>query len=557
MSFTSFVQKAAVLFLVSLSFLCASQALAESIEQFSVKAYLQPDRRLDIEEAITYDFGNDDIHHGIIRTIPNIYGRSWFDYGLDLQVDDVLLDGYPVQYTESMKGNALNIKIGSGNISVDGVHTYTIKYHTSRAINEFPDHQELYWNVTGDEWTVPIRKADFSFQGPITNQLKCYTGVYGSTAQDCSISFVSSTERVSARTFLGLDESEGLTVVLGFPKGSIAEEPWLTKLFYLLKENLILLLPFAGVLVMLVIWFIWGRDPKGRGVIIPEYAPPAGTTPALMEILVRQTAYSSVFVSTLLDLARRGWIKFSFDGNVMFPKVFARRLIPEPKDTRRPYEELLMKAFFGTNFEVNLMTPPTKTRWAELEEVKNLLLGEAIALGWFRRNPVHVRNTWMIIGGIIFGLAIFTSNVWLFSLAIPIILFGWYMPRVTRKGALALEHVLGFKHFLKVTEEQRLAFSDAPARRPEQFAEFLPAAVSLGVEREWIKQFASLNVPPPSYFEASHGSWNSLLFVQGLSRATHTMSISPNKSGGAGGGSSGFSGGSSGGGFGGGGGSSW
>lgn len=559
MSFASFVRRGMMLSLIALSFLCAAQVSAESVERFSVVADLQPDRQLNIEETITYDFGTESGHHGITRFIKDVYKRSWFEYGLGLTVEEVLVDGQSAPYTQTSDGDALYLRIGSADKEITGVHTYVIRYHTPRAINEFSEHQELYWNVTGNEWEVPIRKADFLFHGPTVTRLDCFTGAYGSTAQDCSIRYTTSTNSVESRSLLPLDVGEGLTVVLAFPKGSVATESWYTTLLFFLKENPTVFIPLVVAVLMFGIWFLWGRDPKGRGVIIPEYGPPAGASPALMHVLIHQAAHSTVLICLLLDLARRGWVKFSFEGEPgsKSAKVYLRRLIPEPKEARQPYEEALLKALFADGFEINLNTPPTGERWKELEGVKAALLKDVVVRGWFRKNPARVRNAWVTLSLVMVAVGYFTGTIWLFLTAVPVALFSRFMPRVTREGALVQEHVMGFKRFLQVTEEQRLAFTDAPARRPEQFAEFLPAAVALGVEKEWVKQFDSLHVPPPSYFDTSGTNWNSLFFLQSLSHSSHMMAIAPNSGSGAGGGSSGFSGGSSGGGFGGGGGGSW
>jgi hypothetical protein len=78
------------------------------------------------------------------------------------------------------------------------------------------------------------------------------------------------------------------------------------------------------------------------------------------------------------------------------------------------------------------------------------------------------------------------------------------------------------------------------------------------VEEKWAKQFAGIDMRPPSYYDGHVSGWNALQYAQ-LSHSLHDSSVSgmyrAPSSGGSGG--SGFSGGGSGGGFGGGGGGSW
>jgi uncharacterized membrane protein len=133
--------------------------------------------------------------------------------------------------------------------------------------------------------------------------------------------------------------------------------------------------------------------------------------------------------------------------------------------------------------------------------------------------------------------------------------FGWFMPRKTPLGAVVKEEIQGFKLFLSVTEEERLKFHNAPAKKPELFEKYLPYAMVLGVEKEWAKQFEGIFTEPPSWYEGNWTTFSLVNFTSNLSSFSSTASSSMMSTPSSGGG--GFSGGSSGGGFGGGGGSSW
>ena len=183
----------------------------------------------------------------------------------------------------------------------------------------------------------------------------------------------------------------------------------------------------------------------------------------------------------------------------------------------------------------------------------------------FGKNPAIIRSAWVGFGffslffsiymiaffGFLSALAVFTS-------ALIVIVFGWFMPRVTRTGAIVREEIEGFKLFLSVTEKDRIKFHNAPETKPEQFERFLPAAVAFGVEDQWAKHFENLMVEPPSYFSGNTAGWNSMNIAHAASafntQASSSAFRAPSSSGSGG---SGFSGGGSGGGGGGGGGGSW
>jgi len=143
---------------------------------------------------------------------------------------------------------------------------------------------------------------------------------------------------------------------------------------------------------------------------------------------------------------------------------------------------------------------------------------------------------------------------------IIIALFGMQMSKKTKLGAETKDYILGFKLFLSVTEKDRLDFHNAPEKNPEQFMEFLPYAIALGVENKWAKQFENIYITQPSWYQGNMaGAFVASSFVSHMtdfSKSVNTGMAYVSKSaasGGFGGGGGGFSGG----GFGGGGGGSW
>ena len=133
------------------------------------------------------------------------------------------------------------------------------------------------------------------------------------------------------------------------------------------------------------------------------------------------------------------------------------------------------------------------------------------------------------------------------------------MPKKTRQGVLAKEHILGLKQYLTVAEKDRIKFHNAPEKNPEHFEKLLPYAMVLGVERDWAKQFEGIyNKQPDCYNDSSGVPFSALVLSNSLdSFQTKANSALASRPSSASSGGSGFSGGVSGGGFGGGGGGSW
>jgi hypothetical protein len=555
---------ALVLALVTLLPVAASAQTEESIASFEVSAQLQADRTLTVTEQIVYDLGSTQ-HHGIYRDIPVVYDRNGGSYRLRVTVDDVQMDGYGVRHKESKEGDNLRIRIGDPDEYVTGKRTYVITYHTDRAVNFFDGAGELYWNVTGNGWEVPIEAASFVLTGPelpasSTLRTACFTGVYGSTVSNCEMA--TEGNRAGFLTTQSLGPEEGLTVVIGFPAGVITQPPWYQTLLDIIKDNGILALPLVVLAVMYWLWSTRGRDPKGRGTVIPQYEPPRGLGPAQMIGLKEQDVPQRAVTATILDLARRGYLKIDFGEGKKYTFIKSR----EADGRLTPAELAIFEGLFKEGESVEL-ADLKGTFYKAIKPFKDDTLGSLKEKGFFEAHPGTVRGGYIgfafalggfaiwIIGPVVGGLAIAALVI----SALIIAGFGWFMPRVTEEGAVVLEEVEGFKWFLSVTEKDRLKFHNAPQVKPAQFHQFLPAAVAFGVEDQWAEQFKGLDVPPPDYASGTVlNNWAAMNFAHGIGRmnsaAAATAFAAPSSSGSGG---SGFSGGGSGGGFGGGGGGSW
>ena len=76
------------------------------------------------------------------------------------KIESVMQDGTPAQYKIQMLENGKRILIGDPHKTLSfGVHVYDIVYTTNRQLGFFETHDELYWNVTGNGWRLPIDHA--------------------------------------------------------------------------------------------------------------------------------------------------------------------------------------------------------------------------------------------------------------------------------------------------------------------------------------------------------------------------------------------------------------
>lgn len=542
---------------------------AESIQSFRVDAVLDSDRRLNVSETIKYDFG-DARRRGIFRFIPERYSRNGANFDLHFEIGPSLQDGKPAVQQVTREGEFRKIRIGEEEVFITGSHIYTFSYATNRAINDFPEEKEreLYWNVTGNGWPVSIENASFSITLPaVPTKTICFTGPYGSTETDCRMETNGSRVTVTAARALG--PGEGLTVAIRLPEASMRDISSGEFLQRFIQDNMWVFTPLIVFMIMFGIWWNHGREPKGRGTIIAEYEEPDTMPPGLQIALLDQHVPSKAISATLLDLARRGYAKVRFDGDPSAGGWFKPKAkmyyekVKEPIGLA-PFERTIFDAVFSDGDSVDL-SERHESFWQGLQKARKQMFEDLKSQGLFGMDPNVTRALWAILAVACVVVSFFLIPVFgeLFIISGVLsggimMLFGWQMPRTTRAGAIMVERILGFRKFLSVTEKARLEFTDAPEKKPEEFARFLPAAVAFGVEEKWAEQFASIQLPKPSYIEGAAGNWSAVNYAHAMesfhSASASSMYTAPSS---AGSGGSGFSGGGSGGGFGGGGGGSW
>ncbi|MDP2933644.1 MAG: DUF2207 domain-containing protein [bacterium] len=569
-------------------------ARAEKISNFNVEITVNSDASILVREAIIYDFENAS-RHGIYRDIPVKYKARGGNY--NLRLDNVSVtdeSGLPYAFTVSGAGSDERVKIGDADRLVTGVKTYVLSYRVRRALNYFSDHDELYWNATGNGWSVPIDKASATVFLPISvpadkAQAGCFAGSLGSQEACAAKDFdLDSVKNVRSVVFSqgALGANQGLTVVVGFPKGLVSAPTAWQNFLDILRDNWVLALPLLVFCLMYYLWHTRGRDPAGRGVVVAQYESPDNLTAAEVGTIVDNKAQNRDVSAAIVELAVKGYIKIKKDkrqGLLLESDDWQLQRLKMEDDSLNYFEKELMKRLFSfdealvVDAAVAAPLPVERTIslyslkdkfFQDLQEVKKQIYQSVVLKGYYSKNPDMVIKAYVGAGGVIifasfWAAALFGVYVMLATMAsgLIVILFGLIMPARTKKGADVRDDILGLQEYLSVAEKERIKFHNAPEKTPERFEKLLPLAMVLGVENQWAKQFEGIyNQSPAWYQDASGARFNSLLFVGSLNHFTGAANANlasvPHQS--AGGGGSGFGGGGfSGGGFGGGGGGSW
>jgi hypothetical protein len=568
-------RRTAGLALLAVALAAAAPASARQlkIEKFSAEIFVQPDSTLDVTETIDVNFIG--VWHGLYRTIPIEYVTpQGFNYSLFVKFKGATdAADQPLKVESSRQGHYLKWKIYIDD-ATDAERTIHLHYQVRNGLKFFEDHDELYWNVTGDEWDVPVGNASAQIflppgvTGIRTNE---FTGSYGSRAQNAAVKASENTVEVSMLRPLSF--REGLTVVVGWDKGFVKEPGSSDLIDQFLASNWPIFFPIPVFLFMFWLWYTRGRDPR-VGPIAVQYAPPEGMSPAEAGTLVDETAAMRDITATIVDLAVRGYIVIEEKDKpgmmgFVHNKDYVFHLKKGAKEWAglKSHELVLLAGIFSNGVLPDVdLSSLQNVFYKNLPNIKDSIFDELMERGYFQHRPDYVCSAF-VGGGIAMGaLFFFMGNALSQKMGmapapffIAAILsggiiagFGWFMRAHTANGVKALAGVLGFEDFLTHVEADHL---DRISQTPETFEKFLPYAMALGVEKKWVGAFQNIYTQPPSWYQGGYynGGFYPVMFISSLdnmtARAGSVMASAPRSSG-----RSGFGGGSSGGGFGGGGG---
>lgn len=538
---------------------------------------------VEVTERIRVRF--DGSFNGVFRLIPVEYrGTGGFNLTLRLDVTGVEDGtGSPLRYELSRERHYRKIKVWVPNAR-DAVRTVVIRYRAENAILHFDEDDlewdELYWNVSGDEWPVAIDASSARIQLPsaVTGlRARAFTGEYGSDESTADVTIREAERTVDIRARRGLGIHEGLTIVVAWDAKAggeyVVHRPGrIERAIDFLRSNWPLVVPLFVFFLMHRIWSKVGKDPDRRP-IAAKYEPPEGMTPFEAGVLVDNRPDMRDVTSTLVDLAVRGWLVIEqFEDEKLFGLVKDRDYAFE---LQRPlsaagelklHERMLLQAMFGGGSDTRILASELENSfYKDLPGIKSALFDQLVDDGFYRSRPDRVQGAWIGGGlagaGVLAVLGVMLASNWGMSqltvivaavlCAAIVIGFGILMPARTIKGARAQEEVLGFEEFLDRVETDRFK---RMITGPEMFEKYLPYAMALGVEKHWAAAFADIYREPPNWYRGpGYATFRPAVLVSdlsGMSNATASaMTTAPRSTGGSGmSGGGGFSGGGFGGG---------
>lgn len=368
----------------------------ERILDFRSDIAVAADASMIVTETIRVRAEGNRIRHGIYRDFPTDYrDRLGNHVHVGFEPAEARRDGKIEPWRSERYGNGVRVYLGDADKYVDdGEHDYQIRYRTTRQLGFFADHDELYWNATGNGWDFAIDHAVASVTLPgqiALDQIKlaAYTGPQGAKGQNWR-GRADASSHATFETTRPLSAREGLTIVVEFPKGVVSAPTAQQQFAWLLADNTHILIGLLGLLAVIgyatLTWWRVGRDPRG-GPIMPQYEAPPGWTPAELRYVELRDYDDRCFAADLVDLGVHGAVEIHQNGG----KFSVKRLACTGEGIA-PVELTLFDKLLGETNELVMERSEHVTiggaRAAHRQEIETTR-----GKGYFTSNVRQLRNT--------------------------------------------------------------------------------------------------------------------------------------------------------------------
>ena len=585
----------------------ASPCLARSItiEDFSLAIQVDASSTLEVTETIRLRFEGQ--WNGIHRSIP-VSSRTpnGLTHHIGLQLREVTDErGQPLKVERSRHGNDVDLKIYVPN-AADTVRTVVIRYRVDHGLRFFEDHDELYWNVTGDQWPYPIGAArvKVTLPGQLVNvRANAFIGAAGSKERAASITIDgvahepddafkpagespppdsgSHVIEIAASRALGI--REGLTAAVAWNPGVIRRpsgwaKAWSTWWTWFVDHSLLVGVCGAPLMIVGMLFSRWwrvGREPR-MGPIVVQYEPPPGLGPGEAGTLIDNKPDSRDLIAGLVDTAVKGVIRIRVvkPGGWLSKATYAFELLePESRWRERGVNRSgrrILRGIFGSRTEETagpsgavatvLSTELEDEFYTHLPEIRNAMIDDLVERGFYAERPDKVYARYVTYG-VISGLGVAAvSGVVAQNGPHPIsdicVMVAIVMGSLTALVFAIFAAIMPARTVAGVRTRSAIRgfrefLSRVDAQRlasipltPELFERYLPYAIALGVERRWARSFADICTVAPQWYagDGSMDSFDLMTFTHALGQMSNTATAAMTSSPNSGDGS-GFSGG--------------
>ncbi|NWG15096.1 MAG: DUF2207 domain-containing protein [Chloroflexi bacterium] len=413
---------------------------------------------------------------------------------------------------------------------------FEIAYTVEGALRIYEGGDQLWWTV------IPSEHYGFSIgSSTVTVQMPAGYGpregvdpvvTYGAPADVQVRGTTAGGATVTAQAARQISGDEFFEIRVQYPHNPMARVPsWQSdfdrqRLFEETTKPLIdlglivlsLLVAIGGGLGVYALWYTRGRDPKVGPVPAYLTEPPTALPPAVVGTLLDEQADLRDVISTIVDLARRGYLVMEEEqteglfGVGKTRKYFFKRT-DKPLDDLRRFEQRIMSALFGGNRMERSLDSLKNTFYAVIPKLQDDLYEAVVEEGLFTAKPSTTRAMWSGLGTVMFVVALIAGfggftlieQISPTLLCVPAafafiglaaMIVGQHMPAKTRQGSENAAKWRAFREYLQNLDK----YSDLK-EAAGHFDDYLPFAIAFGLDRSWVRRFSQLEyVPIPVWY---------------------------------------------------------
>lgn len=324
----------------------------ERIVDFQSDIVIAADSTMTVTETIRVNAEGSRIRRGIYRDFPTAY-RDTRGRRVNVQFlpIDVTRNGEPEPWHAEAYANGIRVYFGSADVYLpSGEHTYALRYRTTRQLGFFDDHDELYWNVTGNGWDFFIDRASATVRlpgdaGRDRVRVEAYTGPQGSKDSDATTGVDEDGHAVAA-TRHPLPPLNGLTIVAMFPKGIVNEPTLIDQARWFGLDNRREAIVLGGLVLLTLFlfaqWWRVGRDPP-TGTIFPQYDPPPDVSAGTARFISEMNYDDRCFAADVVQLGVAGALEIRSQGSSYELRQLRDPRAEVPEATRKLHQLLFAK----------------------------------------------------------------------------------------------------------------------------------------------------------------------------------------------------------------------
>ncbi len=229
-------------------------------------------------------------------------------------------------------------------LPVNNFYNYEISYKVDKAVLQFDESDQLYWNIIPSNWNFVIKNASATVRFPQNAEYigyKVFSGRFGSETNLLGVKVTENSESIDFKSSQWFQSGTGLAARIKFKQNflipaddyPVVNEAYRAALFEAEEKKRLAVLAaeeeyqreflkmsaiFAGVMlaflmVVVIIWYRIGKASTVMPTVYPQFYPPKAISPLAMRFISRQgnVEKNKMITIALVSLASKKILKLS------------------------------------------------------------------------------------------------------------------------------------------------------------------------------------------------------------------------------------------------------